>query len=114
MAYPTLLWFAGYSNVSSVVIVVICFIIMAIFITLVSLNSDLSRTTQPLLGVEQRNMVKVVNPFFLQLEKQGKHLKDRSHRPSLISGTNLGESTPINQTTVVATKRRDYTSLQDT
>ncbi|RUS75977.1 hypothetical protein EGW08_016259 [Elysia chlorotica] len=76
MSYPTLLWFAGYSNVSSVVIVIICFILMAIFITLVSMNADLSRTTQPLLGAEQRNMVKVVNPFFLQLEKQEKLLKD--------------------------------------
>ena len=41
MAYPTLLWFAGYSNVSSVVIVVICFIIMAIFITLVRFVNEL-------------------------------------------------------------------------
>ncbi|GFS25746.1 cell growth regulator with RING finger domain protein 1-like [Elysia marginata] len=76
MAYPTLLWFAGYSNVSSVVIVIIGFIVMSIFILLVSMNSDLSGTPQPLPGVEQRNMVKVVNPFFLQLEKEGKSLKD--------------------------------------
>ncbi|GFO35311.1 cell growth regulator with ring finger domain protein 1-like protein [Plakobranchus ocellatus] len=76
MAHSTLLWFAEYSNVSSVVIVVVCFIAMAAFITLVSMNADLPRMNTSTPGVEQRNMVKVVNPFFLQMEDQMKLLKD--------------------------------------
>ncbi|XP_012944875.1 uncharacterized protein LOC101860534 [Aplysia californica] len=75
MATPVLLWFASFSNVTSIVVVALCFIAMTVFIGFVSLNIDSSGSSHLTIGIEERNMVKVSNPFFLHLDSDKRTLQ---------------------------------------
>ncbi|CAL1537739.1 unnamed protein product [Lymnaea stagnalis] len=76
MTSLTLLWLAGYSNVTSIVVIILCFLAMTIFIGFVSTNWDYSERRNTTAGVEERNMVQVCNPFFIELGQTGRKLTD--------------------------------------
>ncbi|KAI8785319.1 cell growth regulator with RING finger domain protein 1 [Biomphalaria glabrata] len=79
MASLTLLWLASYSNLTSIIVIVLCFFAMTIFIGFVSISWDQSGRTSIATGVAQRNMVKVCNPFVLHLAQTNTQLKDGLH-----------------------------------
>ncbi|XP_059143122.1 cell growth regulator with RING finger domain protein 1-like [Physella acuta] len=86
MANPLLLWFAGYSNVTSIVVIILCFLAMTVFISLYRIDLNGQSVTKT--GVEQTNMVKVCNPFFIRIEERSKKLADgiKLHLSSLCPG----------------------------
>ncbi|BFZ07846.1 hypothetical protein BsWGS_10885 [Bradybaena similaris] len=79
MANPILLWFVGYSNITSIAIVTLCFVAMTIFIGFVSMNADYQGRSNVHIGIEEMNMVKMSNPFFLELDQPSQKLTDGLH-----------------------------------
>ncbi|CAG5125108.1 unnamed protein product [Candidula unifasciata] len=76
MANPMLLWFVGYSNITSIAIVTLCFVAMTLFIGFISMNGDTQGQSNVHIGIEETNMVQMSNPFFLELQQPSRKLAD--------------------------------------